>query len=396
MGLTIRLILLFAVLLAGCAGRAPGRPAALTAPLGSFLSQNGTVLPDAEIARLARSCDFILMGESHTNPCDHAVQARLVEVLGQTGMRFIIGLEMLPVTVQPALDAFNSRQTDADELEHKTQWEKHWGHAYSMYRPMLETARRFDLPVAALNIPRETLLRFRDGNPLTAAEQAMLPRVIPVSPAQKKSLSEQVAMHQAMRAVRGGSSASNAAKKGTDERTRKFFLVQSLWDSMMAGQALKWRNATGQPVLILAGSGHVEQGWGIEHRLRALEPGVRCLRIMPARDKGDLKPAPGASVPEAAAFFACAARNKSRLGMTIIFEGGSARLESVEPGSTAAEAGLMPGDVILRAGDKPLKDASNLHFAAMAAARKNAPLALTVRRAGKTVEARLPLGSGKE
>ena len=101
-------------------------------------------------------------------------------------------------------------------------------------------------------------------------------------------------------------------------------------------------------------------------------------------------------MPEAAAFFACAARNKSRLGMTIIFEGGSARLESIEPGSTAAEAGLMPGDVILRAGDKPLKDASNLHFAAMAAARKNAPLALTVRRAGKTVEARLPLGSGKE
>ena len=58
---------------------------------------------------------------------------------------------------------------------------------------------------------------------------------------EEKFLSEQVAMHQAMRAVRGGSSASNAAKKGTDERTRKFFLVQSLWDSMMAGQALKWR-----------------------------------------------------------------------------------------------------------------------------------------------------------
>ena len=84
------------------------------------------------------------------------------KLLGQTGMRFIIGLEMLPVTVQPALDAFNARQTDADELEHKTQWEKHWGHAYSMYRPVLETARRFDLPVAALNIPRKTLLHFRD------------------------------------------------------------------------------------------------------------------------------------------------------------------------------------------------------------------------------------------
>ena len=56
----------------------------------------------------------------------------------------------------------------------------------------------------------------------------------------------------------------------------------------------------------------------------------------------------------------------------------------------------MPGDVILRAGDKPFKDASDLHFAAMAAARENAPLALTVRRAGKTVEARLPLDSGTE
>lgn len=372
----------------------PERPAALTAPPGTFLTADGASLSDADVVLLARNHDFILMGESHANPCDHAVQARLVEALGLAGMRLAIGLEMLPVAVQPALDRFNAGQTDSDELERAVQWEKHWGHPYSQYKPVLEAARRFDLPLAALNIPRDVMLRFRDKKELTPEEQAMLPRrIIPPDPAQEKALSEQVAMHQSMRAMRTMRNAESGGSKAADrdERARKFFLVQSLWDSMMAERALDLRKKTGQPVLILAGGGHVEQGWGIEHRLRILEPGVRCLRIMPARDADDLRPAPGSSTPEAAVFFACAARNKSRLGMTIVFTDKEARLESVESGSAASRAGLRPGDILLRAGGRPFKDASDLHFAAMAAARKKEPLVLTVRRGGETIEASLPL-----
>lgn len=388
MGLILRFSLLLTALLAGCAGRVPQTPVALTAPPGSFLSAQGEILPDAEVIRLAQSQDFILMGESHTNPCDHAVQARLMEALAQSGTRFVLGLEMLPVTAQPALDAFNTRQINAAELEHETQWQKYWGYPYSIYRPVLDVTERFDLPVAALNIPREILVRFRDQKPLSAEEQALIPKqIIPPSPAQEKILLEQANMHQAMHSTMTRPNATD----DMGQRTKNFFLVQSLWDSMMAEQALKWRDKTTLPVLILAGGGHVEQGWGIEHRLRTLKPGARCLRIMPARSASDLQPAPGATVPDTAIFFACASQHKSRLGMNIIFAEDQARIESVEPASMAAQAGLMAGDIILRAGDKPLTEASDLHFAAMNAARKGEPLVLTVQRGGQKVEVALPL-----
>jgi uncharacterized iron-regulated protein len=384
LGLILRFSLLLTVLLAGCAGRVPKTPTALTAPPGSFLSAQGEILPDAEVVCLAQTQDFILMGESHTNPCDHAVQARLMEALARSGTRFVLGLEMLPVTVQPALDAFHTGQINAAELEHQAQWEKYWGYPYNIYRPVLDTAAHFHLPVAALNIPRETLLRFRDQKPLSAEEQALLPRqIIPPCPAQEKTLLEQVKMHQDMRNM--------IRTKGddTNRRAQDFFLVQSLWDSMMAEQALKWRNKTGLPVLILAGSGHVEQGWGIEHRLRTLNPDARCLRIMPARTADDLRP--DADTPGTAIFFACAARHKSRLGMNIIYEEGRVRVESVEPDSVAAQAGLTAGDIIRQADGKTLKEASDLHFAAVSAARKKKPLILIVQRGKQRVEIALPL-----
>lgn len=388
MGLILRFSLLLTALLAGCAGRVPQTPVALTAPPGSFLSPQGEILPDTEVLRLAQSQDFILMGESHTNPCDHAVQARLMEALAQSGTRFVLGLEMLPVTTQPALDSFNARQINAAELEHEAQWQKYWGYPYSIYRPVLDVAERFDLPVAALNIPRELLVRFRDQKPLSREEQALLPKqIIPPSPAQEKILLEQANMHQAMRSTMARTNATD----DMGQRTKNFFLVQSLWDSMMAEQALKWRNKTTLPVLILAGGGHVEHGWGIEHRLRTLDPAARCLRIMPARNASDLRPAPGATAPHTAIFFACASQHKSRLGMNIIFAEDQARIESVEPDSIAAQAGLMAGDIILRAGDKPLTEASDLHFAAMNAARKKEPLVLTVQRGGQNIEVALPL-----
>ena len=402
---------LLLAMLAGCA-----KPAAMTAPWvspppGTFLSSDASTLSDTAVVDMARQADFILMGESHTNPCDHAVQARLIEALAESGLRFSIGLEMLPVTSQPVLDRFNDRRITAADLGKETDWEKLWGYSYSLYRPIFELAEQFDLPVAGLNIPRKTLVTFRDkGNAgLTQADRDVLPRrIIPASPAQKKALEMQVELHQTMRTAGQTQPAPKTdaspeiakpqAMPGNppsmESMADKFYLVQSLWDSMMAEQALAWQRRLNLPMLILAGGGHVEHGWGIEHRLRTLDPQAACLAVMPVRDETDFKaqadetqrPLPGKQV-----FFFCSAQHKSRLGMTLLFEEKAMRVEAVDPESKADIAGLMAGDVLLKAGDRNLAEAMDLHFAAMAASRQKKPLELTVLRSGQTLTLAIPL-----
>ncbi len=410
-----RLILsMLLAMLAGCAKPAAVISPWISPPPGSFLASNASPLPDSAVVDMARQADFILMGESHTNPCDHAVQARLIEALAKSGLRFSIGLEMLPVTSQPVLDRFNDRRITAADLGQEVDWEKIWGYSYALYRPIFELAEQFDLPVAGLNIPRQALVTFRDkGNDgLTQADRDVLPRrIIPASPAQRKALEMQVELHQTMRAsAEGGSRTDSSPAKekvsampspapSMNSMAEKFYLVQALWDSMMAEQALAWKEKLARPMLILTGSGHVEHGWGIEFRLRTLDPKAVCLGVMPVRDEEDFRDQTDESkrpLPGNQASFHCAAQHKSRLGMNILFEAEAMRVESVEPGSKADAAGLMAKDVLLKAGDRALKEAMDLHFAAMAASRLNTPLKLTVLRDGQTLTLTIPLASPED
>lgn len=404
-----RLILpLLLAMMAGCAKPAAVTPPWVSPPPGSFLAADASPLPDSAVVAMAGEADFILMGESHTNPCDHAVQARLIEALAQSGRRFSIGLEMLPVTSQPVLDRFNDRRISAMDLGDEVGWDKLWGYSYSLYRPIFELAEKYGLPVAGLNIPRQTLVAFRDkGNEgLTQTDRDALPRrIIPASPAQQKTLEMQARLHQTMRAAgqpgqgdappaKPKAPAMPGAPSSMGSTAEKFSLVQSLWDSMMAERALAWQNRLKQPMLILAGGGHVEHGWGIEYRLRTLDPQARCLAVMPVRDGEDFKAQTDESQRPSAGrqvYFYCAAQHKSRLGMNILFEDAAMRVESVDPDSKAGKAGLMAGDVLQKAGDRELREAMDLHFAAMAASRQKKPLELTILRSGRTLTLAIPL-----
>lgn len=390
----IRLLLsLLLAILAGCSKPVPV-PSSWTPPApGTIFDASGRELTDTDLRDLSGQADFILIGESHTNLCDHTIQARIIETLAASDRHFSIGLEMLPVTSQPVLDRFNAGAIPVDSLEREVLWARKWGYPFNQYKPVFELARQYNLPVVALNIPRETLETFkvsgRDG--LSAAEQDMLPlQIIPPGPHQKKALAEQFALHQTMRRMAATGNATSASPSPGPDMTAledAFFTTQSLWDTMMADQAIQRHRRTGQPVLILAGTGHVEHGWGIEYRLRTLAPTSRCLAVIPVRDAEDrqeqtapeLQALPGRHV-----FFFCPAQHRSRLGMNIVF-GASMRIESVERDSRADQAGLRAGDMLLEAGGEKLKEATDLHFAAMKAARNNTPLQLTVQRGAATL-----------
>lgn len=371
-------VMLMAAALFGCvraelpapAMQTPG--AAGVAP-GELFGADARPLEFAELARRATVADYVLVGESHSSACDHRVQADVLAAMTEAlGRAPVLGLEMVPAERQPVLDRFNAGEIGPDDLEKAVDWETVWGHPYSVYKPLFEAARRLGAPLAALNVPKRVMEAVSAGGlSAIAPEDRELapPLLVPAAPAQVEALGEELARHARM-----------MPEAATRERAERFMRVQALWDTAMAREAARARRAFGRPVLIVAGSGHVEQGWGIARRLAALDRRSRSLTVMPWRGDALVDPA------EADAFFYCGLSHTSRLGFALEERGGEVVVTGVAPDTKAARAGFAEGDVLLTVLDMPVENLWSLHKAALVAGREKRPLTFTVRRGGEVVE----------
>ncbi|MFW6236491.1 MAG: ChaN family lipoprotein, partial [Desulfovibrionales bacterium] len=209
---------------------------------------------------------------------------------------------------------------------------------------------------------------------------AFLPEeIIPPPADQEETLREQFRMHSTM------------LDRGEGERVlENFILAQSLWDSFMAQKAAELSIRYQRPVIVAAGAGHVEFGWGIAHRIRALLPEAKIVSILPWRG-GD-----NPQQEEGDFFFFCPERHRSRMGYELEQRFDGLRVRMVEEGSRAATAGLKPGDVIERANGQVVDSLLDLHRAGFAAGRKQEPFTLTVLRDGQTVQVTIERDSGAE
>jgi uncharacterized iron-regulated protein len=418
--------------MAGCLKHAPvetgeSGPWPAAPEPGSFFTAKGLPSSAASLAAKAGSARYILIGEGHTSPCDHLVQAAALEALARAGIRPAVGLEMIPVDKQPALNDFNAGKISVADLEKAVDWRKVWGFDYAMYAPIFTAAQKLGLPLYALNAPRE-LIRAAAENGLenlAPQQRALLPsRIIPPPADQERMLREEFEAHQAMGERAKDKSPGQTGEAKTEPATaalpsseqnpgesptmtkadtpgqdqnpdnrpamgkasfERFMFVQSLWDTQMADRALAAFKTTGRPVVVLAGGGHVEFGYGIAHRLAELDPGAKIVSVLAWR--GGSPPDPG----QADAYFFCPEPHKSRLGFMVEMRDGKAVATEVESGSKAARAGMLAGDVITLAGGKPVASLTDLHQAAIAALEADKPLTLTVARQGGDVTLRIEL-----
>ncbi|WP_419781500.1 ChaN family lipoprotein [Maridesulfovibrio sp.] len=332
---------------------------------GDYIGQTGDPLSFDKLMEQAAEADYVLIGEGHNSVCDHKAQFEVIEGLTRGHNKVAIGLEMVTASKQDILNRFNLGQIPVSEIAKELDWKNGWRYDFNMFKPIFELAEKRRLTVAGLNFPfrlvKEVRKKGLDG--LSPEDRAMLPQDV-ISPAQEQEqgLKEVLAMHQ-------GRDASDP------KQIERFFLVQSLWDTGMAEKAVELRQRSGHPVVILAGGGHVEHGWGIPRRLKVLDPEAKVMTIMPWR--GD------EFYPTAAdSFFYCPASYESRMGMTIEMRQGRAVITAVKRDRKGYMQGLRPGDIIAKAQGIPVTSLSALHMAGAKAHKEDKPLVFTIDRRG--------------
>ena len=116
------------------------------------------IAPQGLFARIADS-KIVLLGEVHTSKAHHIWQHYMLAALHSRKPDTIVGMEMLPRRVPPALDAWSAGKLDEASFLQQSEWADLWGYDPALYLPLLRLARLERMPVVALNIDRRLVSR---------------------------------------------------------------------------------------------------------------------------------------------------------------------------------------------------------------------------------------------
>ncbi len=219
----------------------------------------------------------VYVGETHDNFAHHKAQLAVIKALHGSGADLAIGMEMFQQPYQLYLDDYVAGKITEAEMLRKTEWYERWVYDYRLYRPILDFAKENNIPVIALNIPREITGRVsREGlESLSEAERGQIPADIDYS---DQAYTERLKTIFSQHAER------------SDRSFERFLQVQLLWDEGMAARAAEYLRAHPQKQLvILAGSGHLMHSSGIPNRVMRRQQ-VSSAVVLPG---GDLKIEPG-------------------------------------------------------------------------------------------------------
>ena len=260
---------LIASLLSGCqahTGQPPAAAVGRAAPEGQSPQapselrlrdgKTGTPLSREVLTERLRAARAVYVGERHNSRSSHQAQLRVLEQVYALDQSVAVGVEMLPRTLQPQLDAYLARSVDEAGFLAAVDWQNTWGFDFALYQPLFEFCRSHGLRMYALNAPRDLAKAVRQrGVPgLTAAERAELPSGYPWPAPEdhRRAVQEVFARH----------SFGDEDKRTPAERVaafERFYTAQLVWDESMAQGVAAILGGPHPParVVVLAGVGHV-------------------------------------------------------------------------------------------------------------------------------------------
>ena len=263
-----------ALLAVGCAHAPHGMRGAhepIALPHHELDGKSGARLSPAELDARIGGARVVYVGEEHPNPHDHAVELEVLERAFAVDARVALGLEMLPRTLQPALDDFVSGKTDEAAFLAAVDWKKTWGYPWGLYKPLLEFARAHHLKAFALNAPRDLAHAVAKGglDSLSADEKKELPEMKPGPGAHREQVREAFGGHPHGRFA--------------DAKFERFYAAQLLWDETMADRVAAAMKGAGAPkhLVVIAGEGHTRK-FAIPDRAarRGVQPYVTVLPVL--------------------------------------------------------------------------------------------------------------------
>jgi uncharacterized iron-regulated protein len=229
--------------------------------------------------------DLICVGEDHDSELCHRVQLRIIKALHASDARLGVGMEMFQRPYQGALDKYLRGDTTEEEMLKASEYKTRWGFHWSLYQPIADFCKKNGVPVAALNAPKELTAKISKGGiaSLSDEDKRALGTVDLHVKAHRDHWYETLAkMH-------------GKAKVSEDQKERSY-QVMTTWDEYMAASAAQFQIARNiRRMVVLAGSGHIDHGFGIPRRAAARTGGKAVsVHIAPGGDAGELFATPPA------------------------------------------------------------------------------------------------------
>lgn len=257
------MFLCLSVLLSGCA-TTQNHAETKTLPEGIYEVQTGQQVTYKQLVTRLNKAAFVVVGEMHTDVWHHQIQAQILKSLSALNPSLALGMEMFQRPFQTHLDDYVAGRIDETQMLQRTEYAKRWGFNTGLYAPLWRTAQNNNTPIIALNAPKAwTRQTARVGvAQLPEAIKSQLPELDLSSTAHRKWMKTMFAAH-------------GATMK--DRVFERFYEAQVIWDETMADSAYKaLQQAQISQVMIVAGSGHVLNRYGIPSRIeRRLGPNAR-------------------------------------------------------------------------------------------------------------------------
>lgn len=347
---------------------------------GDWLDADGQRLaPDELFPDLARA-EVVLLGERHDRMEHHRWQVHTLAALHTYRPDMVIGLEMLPRSAQPALDAWIAGELDERAFLEQSGWAQAWGFDPQLYLPVLHFARMHRIPLLAINLDRPLIARImREGW-----------EAIP--PEERYDITPPLAATESYRDYLGAVFADHPTGAAADGELDRFVSGQLIWDRAMAS-GLAEPAARGRLVVGVIGTGHLEYRHGVPYQLRDL--GIEDARVLLPWENDPECTGPEPGIADAVFTLAGGDRYEPppplRLGVRIEDDPTGVRIQSVLEDSVAASAGVKADDVVTSASGMETRVPGDLQ----AAVRRQQPgnvMPLTVLRDGEELEllARFP------
>lgn len=300
--------------------------------------------------------DVVLLGELHDELDHHRWQLQALAALHVQRPNMVLGFEMFPRRVQPALDRWVAGELTVKEFLEQSQWGKVWNLPAELYLPLFEFARINRIRMVALNVDQQLTRTIADKGweAIPPAEREGVGR--PAAPAEdyRDMLFQVYRDHP----VRKGKDDTKPAK--SDAAFAHFVEAQTTWDRAMAealARPLSAGPAGEKPLVVgVMGSGHIRYGHGVPHQLRDLGvTRIGTLLPVPADfNCGDVRTGLADAV-FALPTYAAAKPEPPRLGVRLDEDDGTVSIANVTVGSLADKTGLKNGDRLLEVAGQPAK-----------------------------------------